>query len=292
MGNLKMEFKHNKKRNIGLLSEFFSRYIGEAFLDGRHNDITKAKDIWDKYMHPKSEVLKELQTFNALHQSTLQTKEIALSLFHNAKSICQNQKQSVLDTEKDLLIKEINEKLNDKSFFDKTVADYKSYASVQVLMNAWRGTGFKGNLSDMAQLEEIVLNHILKEKINSTIDASTFTNNEVDSLVVKIMTEKFNAKYSSLLNETQKKIVSLYILSQSNKENRENLTMLLQDLRENTLKVITIPAMTENFDKSLKNKLTEVISLLKNNDLNNINDETITFYMSIAKLKEEMESKV
>jgi hypothetical protein len=287
-----MEFKHNKKRNIGLLSEFFSRYIGEAFLDGRHNDITKAKDIWEKHIHPKSEVFKELQTFNALHESNLQTKEVALNLFHNAKQVCQNQKQATLDTEKDILIKEINEKLNDKSFFDKTVADYKSYASVQVLMNAWRGIGYKGNLTELAQLEEVVLNHILKEKINSSIDASTFTNNEVDSLVVKIMTEKFNAKYSSLLNETQKQIVKFYVLSHNSKENKDNLVKVLQNLKETTLKTIKTPVLIDNFDKSLKNKLSEVISLLENNDLNNIDDDMITFYMSIAKLKEEMESKV
>jgi hypothetical protein len=87
-----MEIKHNKKRNIGLLSEFFSRYIGEAFLDGRHDDIEKAKKIWETHVHPNSESYKELQIFNALHDTNVGSKELALSLFERTRNICKNQK--------------------------------------------------------------------------------------------------------------------------------------------------------------------------------------------------------
>lgn len=287
-----MEFKHNKKRNVGLLSEFFSRYISEAFLDGRMNDISMAKKIWDKHVHPKSETYKELQTFNALHESTLQTKEVAFNLISSAKNICQNQKQSSLDYEKDLLIKEINEKLNDKRFFDRNVSDYKTYASVQLLMNAWRGTGFKGGLSDIAQLEESVLNHILKQKNANYFDASTLTNDQVDGLVVKIMTEKFNQKYSNTLNDTQKSIVKYYTLSEKNENQR--LVSLLEILKNDVVCLIKKPIVVNEFESPLRKKLNNVLSLLENeySNVSAFNDDMITFYMSIAKLKEELETKV
>lgn len=286
-----MEFKHNKKRNIGLISEFFSRYIAEAFIDDRHEDIAKARKLWEKHVHSKSSTYKELQIFNALHESNLNSKEIAFSMLEKAKSVCKKQSQQKLDEEKAALINEISSVLGDKSFFDRSVPDYKTFASVQVLMNAWRGTGFKGSISDMAQLEEMVLEHILTKKTKPEIDASGVTTSEVNSLVVKLMTEKFNAKYNGLLNETQKEIVGLYMLSHDNKDNKDRLVALLEGLKVGTLKALKSPVMTEGLDRILKSKLGEVISLLESSDLTNVTDETITFYMSVAKLKEEMESK-
>src|SRR3970040_2790098 len=99
-----MTFKHNKKRNVGLSSEFFSRYIASAFIDGRHNDITIARKIWEKHLHPKSETYKEFVLFNALHESNLKSKEVAYSLLNKAKDICKNQSQEVLDSEKAAII--------------------------------------------------------------------------------------------------------------------------------------------------------------------------------------------
>lgn len=89
-----MPFRHNKKRNIGLLSEFFSRYIANALLEKRYKDIEKAKKIWSDYVNPKTEIYKELSMFNALQSSSLQNREICYSLLENVKkhSIKQNQK--------------------------------------------------------------------------------------------------------------------------------------------------------------------------------------------------------
>jgi hypothetical protein len=232
-----------------------------------------------------------LQVFNALHESNLKSKEIAFSMLEKAKAVCKKQSQLKLDEEKASLINEVSSILGDKSFFDRSVPDYKTFASVQVLMNAWRGTGFKGSISEMAQLEEMILEHILTVKNKPEIDASDVTTSEVNSLVVKLMTEKFNAKYNGLLNEAQKEIVNLYMLSHSSKENREHLVSLLENLKVCTLKSLKSPVMTEGLDRILKSKLGEVISLLEGSDLSNITDETITFYMSVAKLKEEMENK-
>ena len=95
-----MEFKHNKKRNIGLISEFFSRYIAEAFIDERHDDIAKARQLWEKHVHPKSATYTELQVFNALHESNLKSKEIAFSMLEKAKAVCKKQSQLKLDEEK------------------------------------------------------------------------------------------------------------------------------------------------------------------------------------------------
>lgn len=288
-----MEVKHNKKRNVGLLSEFFSRYIGEAFIDGRHSDIVKAQKIWNKHINSKSEIFKELQMFNALNESNLQTKEVALNLLNEVKAQCRVQKQSRLDSEKEALIKEINENLNDKKFFDKNVTEYKTYASIQVLMNAWRGIGFKGNLTELAQLEESILGHITKSKPKMSIDASGLTNSDVDGLVVKLMTEKFNNKYFDTFNETQKQILKRYMLSERNEVQSQTLTSLLEKLKTDVISLIKKPVIVAEFEAPLRKKLNEIKNLLETqySNVSAYNDDMITFYMSVAKLKEELEDK-
>lgn len=284
-------YKHNKKRNIGLLAEFFSRHIAQAFIEGRHDDIAKARAFWDKHIHPKSLAYAELQVFSALHESTLTSQDVAYSLLQKAKKICEGQSQAKLDAEKAQFINEVSYILKDKEFFDKAVPDYKSYASVQVLMNAWRGTGFKGSISELAQLEESVLNHVLTEKKREEFDASSLTTGEVDNLVVKIMTEKFNTKYNDSLNEDQKTIVQLYTMG----TNKAGLNEMLIDLGEKTLKILKSQVITESFDRSLKTKLKDITNLLETKyQVSNetvLTDDIITFYMSVAQIKEELESK-
>jgi len=284
-------FKHNKKRNIGLIAEFFSRHVAQAFIEGRHDDIAKARAFWDKHIHPGSLAFAELQVFSALHESTLGSQDIAYSLLQKAKKICEGQSQAKLDAEKAQFINEVSYVLKDKEFFDKAVPDYKSYASVQVLMNAWRGTGFKGSIAELAQLEENVLNHVLAEKKKADFDASSLTTGEVDNLVVKIMTEKFNTKYNTSLNEDQKTIVQLYTMG----TDRSKLNSMLMGLGEKTLKILKSPLLTESFDRPLKTKLKDIANLLETKyQVSNetvLTDDVITFYMSVAQIKEELESK-
>lgn len=289
---MSIPYRHNKKRNIGLIAEFFSRHIAQAFIEGRHDDIAKARDFWDKHIHPKSLAYAELQVFSALHESSLGSQDIAYSLLQRAKKICEGQSQAKLDAEKAQFINEVSYVLKDKEFFDKEVPDYKSYASVQVLMNAWRGTGFKGSISELALLEESVLNHVLTNKKKEDFDASSLTTSEVDNLVVRIMTEKFNSKYSKTLNEEQQTIVQLYTMG----TNKSKLCAMLVELRENTLIILRSPVITENLDRGLKTKLKDIATLLETKyAISNetvLTDDTITFYMSVAQIKEELESKV
>ena len=292
-----MGFKHNKKRNVGLISEFFSRYIAGAFIDGRHNDIATARKIWDKHLHPKSETYKEFVLFNALYESNLKSKEVAYSLLNKARDVCKNQSQEVLDAEKAALINEVKATLKDKDFFDRPVSDFKTFASVQVLMNAWRGIGFKGDIADLATLEESVLEHMCTPKVANSLEneAEKLTTSAIDSLVVKLMTEKLNKRYENLLNETQRRMLQLYVFSQNDTEKKASLVSLLEDLKARTLKSVKSPVLTESLDRTVKTKLQEVVKLLEESSYSNIpenlGDDLIAFYMTIAKLTEEVESK-
>lgn len=288
------QYRHNKKRNVGLISEFFSRYIATAFIEGRHQDIAKARKIWEKYTRPETELYKELVVFNALHESTLKNPVVAHTLVERARQSCKDQSQEKLDKEKTGLIVEINTALADNLFFSRPVPNYKSLASVQILMNAWRGVGFKGNLGDLAILEETVMDHLLTEKTTpNAFDAEKLTASEVDGLVVKLMTEKLNAKYSGLLSDEQKEILKLYVFSSSDPSQKVLLVQKLESLKAMASKALKSSVLTEGLERPLRTKLTDIAVLLETtySNTSELGDDLISFYMTVSKLREEMVSK-
>ena len=287
-------FKHNKKRNIGLISEFFSRYIASAIVEKRYKDIDNARKIWDKHFVNNSELQKELSLFNTLYETNLKNKELAVSLLERVQTECKKQTQEKLDKEKLALISEINLTLKDSGFFERPVPEYKSYASIQLLMNAWRGTGFKGNISELLILEETILERILTEKqvkVSLTEELLSMTETEIDGFVLKLVQEKVNKKFNELFNAEQRKIVDLYVFSKSSEQAKTQLSSIFEALKTETLSLV----LTEQskFDAIVRNKLSEVNGMLINefSDTSQINDDSVGFYLSIAKLKEELSGK-
>jgi hypothetical protein len=287
-------YKHNKKRNIGLISEFFSRYIASAFIDERHEDIEKANAIWKKHVAPGTEIHKELMLFNALHETTLKDRNVAHSLLERVKEEVKKQSQATLDKEKNSLINEIKRSLADDQFFNRNVDDYRTIASIQLLMNAWRGIGFKGSLSDLALLEESIVDNMLRPKPEVAEELANICSADVDGLVVQIMAEKFNRKYAESLNKEQAEIVCSYAFRDRSKQAAGQLSQLLEKIRQSTLKHIKQSIVLESYGGPLTNKLKEIGQLIesggKYHDVTKISDDLITFYMSLSKLKEEMES--
>lgn len=289
---LNMPFRHNKKRNVGLLSEFFARYIAKALLEKRFDDIEKAKSVWNKFVNPKTEIYKEFSYFNSLQNSSLKNREIAFNLLETVKHKTKKQNQKKLDEEKSRFIDEINNQLKDKEFFDREVPSYKDFASIQILLNAWRGIGFKGSLNEMVELEDSVLGILLTEKKedkqlqDSPLDMTT---EEVDGLVLKIMTEKANVKFAKVFNKEQQRIVQLYLFSENNSSTQQELFVLLENIRRDSQEKInkTINSSKE-LDKQTCEKLNSILSLIQENKKQDITDESVMFHMNLAKLKEEL----
>lgn len=289
---LNMPFRHNKKRNVGLLSEFFARYIAKALLEKRFDDIEKAKSVWNKFVNPKTEIYKEFSYFNSIQNSSLKNREIAFNLLETVKHKTKKQNQKKLDEEKSRFIDEINNQLKDKEFFDREIPSYKDFASIQILLNAWRGIGFKGSLNEMVELEDSVLGILLTEKKedkqlqDSPLDMTT---EEVDGLVLKIMTEKANVKFAKVFNKEQQRIVQLYLFSENNSSTQQELFVLLENIRKDSQEKInkTINSPKE-LDKQTCEKLNSILSLIQENKKQDITDESVMFHMNLAKLKEEL----
>jgi multidrug efflux pump subunit AcrA (membrane-fusion protein) len=137
-GDILMALKHNKKRNVGLINEFFARYMARAIIERRDSDLKKAKELFSKHFQKGTDLHRELRLFSSLYETRLQSREAAASLIEQAKQVCKLQSQARIDLEKTALLREINQQLGEPKFFDQEVAGYRDYATIQVLLNHWR----------------------------------------------------------------------------------------------------------------------------------------------------------
>ncbi len=292
--------KHNKKRNVGLINEFCSRYMARAIIEHKDSDLTKAKSILQKHFQKDTNLFKELKLFNALYKTKVQNKEAAWSLINQVKESCRISSQSKLDLEKTALLHEINCTLGDPNFFNKVVPDYKICATIQVLMDTWRNASLQeSNISESSQLEDKLLEHmVLTPEIHTSAsninkNVLEMTDNDINQLVVNIMLEKLTKKFGNLLGVEQKDIINMYVFSSENHETGIKLSETLETIRVRTITLINEELKVNQKDVYTNNKLSEIKTMLET-DYRNVSspkDDTITFYLTVLKLEKELCNK-
>lgn len=293
---------HNKKRNVGLLSEFFAKNIALSLVSQKYDNIEKAKKIYMKYFAENTEIKKESQLFSILYSTNVASKEVAHSVLQKVKTLCESEHKNSkrLEDEKTRLLHEISANLNDKDFFNRPVVDYKIQGAIQVLLNTWRAKSVNESIGDLAVLEDSILTHLTEsKKLNSQelTEATPYldmTTGEVDNLVLGLMVEKFNSKFGSELSDSQKALISSYAFYED-KEQKDNLNVLLENLRQDSLSLIDTTLRNNKLDKepiteNLQKKLNGIKNLLltEYKDVSTVNDDAMSFYMTLTKLQEEL----
>lgn len=299
------QLKHNKKRNVGLLYEFFARYIGKAILDSNDSDIVKSKVLLRKHFNKSTDIYKELRLFKALSEARVSSRDQAVHLINRVREAVKTQSQARLDMEKTSLIREVSETLNAERFFSENIQDYKRLATIQCLLNTWRDEALKESVSETVFLEERLIESMMvgsganidgkhSTALMSSDTAMSMTTEDVDKLVVNIMTEKVNERYADLSRE-QKDLIRLYVFSQNSDAtaNNSELSNKLQEIRERVNANIKRRSYEFSEDKTLTGKLDEVKSLISSPDAeyydtSSVNDEKIGFYLGLLKLNEEI----
>ena len=258
--------------------------MSSCLIEGKNKEAQKALDILQKRFSQDTELYKEFRLFNALVKSTVTNTSVAAAILTEAKSAARRTDSQKLDREKSFLIKEINYSLNDSNFYKRHVPNYKTYASIQVLLNSWR----KKDASDLTQMviyESKVIDHLLSEKKDTEI-LEEQVDPDVNVLVIKILTEKFNKKYGEKLNEEQKELIKFYVFSLE-EETQETLSGFLTELKSQTLeKVIKFKDTTDN-DVILE-KIDEVRNKINNLPTEEIDDQSISRYLAVSRLSYEL----
>ena len=278
-----MKNSHNKKRNVGVIYELLLRHISSRLIEENNDDAQSALNIIENYFSESSELYKEFRLFNALVRTTVSDTPVAAAILTEAKNAARRFDPRALDREKSSLIREINYNINDDGFYHRRIPNYRMYATIQSVLNEWR-KGDLSNLSKMITYESKIVEWLLQEKIEKKLSDEIDPN--VDNLVVKILTEKFNKKYENKLNFEQKDIIKLYVFSM-NSDGGESIRKNLQEIRDKTIDELDNLRRTTGNTVILE-KIDEVKNNIKNTDLSEMNDSVISRFLLMSRLKLEI----
>jgi hypothetical protein len=278
--------KHNKKRNVGLVYEMLINYVSDSIINDRQGDAKKAIKIIERRFDKNTHLFKEFRLFKALADISVSDTSIAAGILHEAKSASRRCDMKKLEREKSLLIKDINYQLSDKNFFHRRIEEYKTFATIQTLLNEWRKED-SADLSKVAAFESLVIEHLLDDKKSSLTEIKSNQAEDMlksDLLIFNILSEKMNKKYNNTLTNEQKDIVRNYAIYSNEPEALEHF---LNSVKSKILKQISeFKSRTTN--KVLLEKIDNVYNNIKNLEVSNIDDDAIKKYLTISNLKYEL----
>lgn len=277
---------HNKKRNVGIVYEQLLRFISRAIVQNDIDKIRKGTTIIKKHFRPGTELYREFRLFTALVKTEASSEIVAKTILSEARQMAKKSDSRELDREKSMLIRSINHSLDDKGFYHQRVPEYRTYATIQTLLNDWRSED-SSNIARLAEFESKIHGWLLQEK--KIPDLDDLGKSDSDSLVVKIMTEKLNGKFGQELSSEQKEIIRLYTLMTSEAD-KNSLVENLMDIKERVLEELDA-YLEATGNQVLNEKADRVRKDIVNVSLDNINDETISRFLTISQLRTEILSE-
>lgn len=283
-----MSNKHNKKRNVGIIYELFVKHIANCIIENDKDSAKVATTIMEKRFAKGTELYREFRLFNALATSNISSTTAAAAILTEAKNAARRSDNLNLDREKSALIKDINYKINDNSFYYRNVSNYSEYANIQNLLNEWRKED-DSNLKKIVEFEKKAIDWLVTEKKEERIEdvQSVVEQSQSDKLVFNLMTKKLNEKYSHMSHD-QKEIIKNYAFY--NETNKEKLVEYLENKKVQTLKSLETFRNT-NKNKIVNGKIDEVSSRIKNLNTSDVSDSSIVKFLTLTNLVSEINSE-
>jgi len=275
---------HNKKRNTGLLYEFLIHTISQALVDDDKRKSSRALKIIKTHFKPGTELYKEFRLINSIMKTTVSAESVASSILGEAKVAARSHDVDSLDREKSLLIRSINHQLNDDHFYDQQISEYRTFATVQNLLNSWRLKS--ADLSKMAEYEDQVVRWLVTPKTESNEQITTEGTAGSNRLLMKIMMKKLGEKYDDTLTTEQKSLIKAYAFSAAS-DDEKTIMLKLNEIKGKLLNSIESYVDNKKEEKYLSDKLNEVKTGLLN-EVKKVDDSVVAEYMLYIKLIDEL----
>jgi len=277
-----MKVKHNKKRNVGLIFAQLSQYISEALVEGKVRKAKKAIDVLQRHFRPGTELFREFRLFRAMMVTEVPSSALASSIISEAKQAARNLDVKILTQQKSALIKDINYILGEGDFYNRRVPDYKEFATVQTLLSQWRSSS--PDLVVSSRFEGELHTYLLKEKSNAHIEE--LKTPSASHLVLEIMHKKIEEKFGDSFSPNQVVLLREYVFSEENDQQFKNH---LQKIKGDTSRSLNeFSLICEN--SVLSNQVEKVKEQVAHLDVDRFDDDSISKYLTLMKLTEELTS--
>ena len=282
-----MNIKHSKYKNTGILFELLVRQITTDTLNG--ND-SKASNILKEYF-VKTELGREYKLYETLFKKTNITEtqaDVTLSTLLNASK---HLNRKALKRQKYNLISEIKKHYDVTKFFSHKLPHYKVQAAFYTLIESFSQETPK-NAQQVINNKITILEHLSAAKIEeekikeNVLEEFKGYDKDLRILTTKVLLDKFNDKYESLL-ESQKEILRELITSIDNTPKLREF----HNLKVNEIKEELEGLNSEVSDKITKIKVNEVIKMLPTLDKSSkVKDDDLTNLLQYYDLIEELKN--
>lgn len=209
-----MRIKHSKYKNTGLIFELLVKQIAADTLDKKDS---AAVSILKNNFTGRTALVREFKLYEFILKNKSVSQSKAESIVSTIIEVARNIDRKVLKKQKYSLIKEIKESYDLDEFFSISVKDYKPLAALFCLMEAHKVTDII-DPNFLVDNKTTILEHLTKEQQNKKLVRDTLIeeyskyDKDLKLLTFKILLEKFNSKYGTLLPE-QKNILKEFITS-------------------------------------------------------------------------------
>ena len=275
---------HNKKRNVGIIYEQLLAMAARGIVENDTKLANKAQKIIKRFYKDETEIYREHRLFTAMIEPQIADGSLATKILGEAKKAARTHNVQRLEREKSRLIKEINYSFG-KGFYSQKVKNYTDFATVQTLLNDWRA-GKQADFNRVTLFENKAHSILMAPKSVPTL--SEEHTKEVDNLVVKVMTEKFNDKYSKQLTEVQQMLIKEYVFSENG--DTERFQSMLGNIKETVIRDLS-DYESDCDNNHVSNKINEVKEDVRSLDINTLDDNTMTRFMTLCDLSEELRRK-
>ena len=274
---------HNKKRNVGIIYEQLLAVAARGIVESKPALTQKAKKLITRFFSEGTEIYREHRLFKALVEPYIEDGSLATKILGEAKKAAKTHNSARLEREKSRLIKEINYSFG-KAFYSQKVENYTNYATVQTLLNDWRNPS--SDIHRVTLYEAKVHKLLVQEKHSKSLVQEH--NKDVDNLVVKVMTDKFNNKYGKQLTDVQQMLVKQYVFAERGET--QGFKSMLGRIKESVIHDLT-DYQVDCDNKHVANKINEVKEDIRSLDINTLDDQTMTRFLTLCDLSEELRRK-
>ena len=255
-----MRIKHSKYKNTGLIFELLVKQIAADTLDKKDSP---ALSILKKFYTGKTALVREFKLYDFILKNKAVSQSKAEAIVSTIIEVSRNINQESIKSQKYNLIKEVKKSYDLEEFFSIKVKDYKPLASLYCLLEAHKSSHIV-DPNFLVDNKTTLLEHLTEAKQNKSevrdtlIEEYSKYDKDLKLLTFKILLEKFNSKYTTLLPE-QKIILKEFITSVDSSARLRNIVN--EEFKK--IKKIILELKTKVDDDIVSIKLQEVLKAIQ-----------------------------